>query len=351
MEDITVVVVNYNGIRTVVETIESIYAMEGICPQVILVDDGSTDGSPQAVRERFPDLRMIVKPANTRQVNSLRNEGIRAATTEKVFITDNDIRFDPKCLQEMLAVMNADDQVACCIPRLMYREQPDRINMCGGRIHYIGAYISPERDKTLAEAHLQTGFGVGGGIALFRRAVFEQVGGFDEDYMLAWGDDGELQQRMLLAGYQSRYVHTAFALHEAKPFTKARHYRAIGQTYNRWLLLLTHYDVRTLVLMFPMLFIYELVQFTFLCINGLPSLYFQGNAKVIRALPLIRSKRRRIQAMKRAADRDIVFAGPILVTTSRVGFGNVVRLAIGSVSAIFSVYWKLITPLLRRAAA
>lgn len=347
MEKISVVVLNYNGIRTVVDTIQSLYNMKGVEVAVILVDDGSTDGSPEAVKQKFPAVQQIVMPANTRNVSYLRNLGIKSATTDKVFLTDNDIHFDPNAMLEMLKVMNGDPNVVCCLPRLMYKEMPDIINMCGGRIHYIGAYITTGRDKKLDETQLVDTLSVGGGCALLNREIFMQVGGFDEDFMLAWGDDGELHQRFLLAGYKSMYVHNAFGYHEAKPFTKAREYRALGQTYNRWLLLLTHYDKRTLVLMLPALLLYELIQLTFFTINGIPQLYFQANWKVIKAMPMIKRNRTRKQALKKAMDKDIVFAGPILVTTSKVGFGKVVVTAINAVSLILKGYWKLIRPLLR----
>ncbi len=347
MENIDVVIVNYNGIRTILNTIQSIYDMEGLSPHIILMDDGSTDGSPQAVAQAFPEVEIIISEQNTKAVNKLRNRGMARARTDKVLLTDNDITFDPHCLREMINVMNSGQKVACCIPRLMYQEHPDRINMCGGKIHYIAAFISPERDKLLSEANLHTGFGVGGGIALFKREVFEAIGGFDEDYMLAWGDDGELQQRILLAGYQVQYVHSAFGLHEAKPFTKERHYRATGQIFNRWLLLLTHYDTRTLLLMLPMLLMYEIVQLCFFTIKGIPGLYFQGNLKLLRSIPLVWKKRQRIQAIKCVSDKEIVFSGPIFVVKSSSGLGRLVEHVIHGISNILNVYWRIISPLIR----
>ena len=348
MENIDVVVVNYNGIRTILSTIRSIYALKGVNPHIILMDDGSNDGSPEAVAETFPLVEIVTSPQNTKAVNSLRNNGIARAKTDKVLLTDNDINFDPECLQEMLRAMAQDTKIACCIPRLMYQEHPDRINMCGGKIHYIAAFISPERDKLLSEANLHTGFGVGGGIALFKRQVFEAVGGFDEDYMLAWGDDGELQQRFLLAGHTVQYVHSAFGLHEAKPFTKERHYRATGQIFNRWLLLLTHYDARTLVLMFPMLLLYELIQLSFFTLKGIPQLYLKGNLKLLESLPMVLAKRKRIQSFKCVSDKEVVFSGPIFVVKSTSGLGRMVNYAISGVSKILNGYWALITPLLKK---
>ena len=349
MEKISAAILNFNGQRTLLKTIEALYAQEGYDVEVVLVDDASTDGSPEAALAAFPRVKLIQMPENTKDVSRLRNMGIRASSTEKVLLVDNDHVLAPNCLHELATAMDEDPSVGCCLPRLMYLDQPDKVNMCGVRMHYIGASIDTERNKALGEAELQTRIGIGGGVALFRRQVFDYVGGFDEDFMLAWGDDGELHQRILLAGYKSLYVHSAQGLHEVKEFNEARSYRALGQTYNRWLFLLTHYDLRTLILIAPALMFYELIQFGYLTINGFPKLYLEANWKVIRALPLIKEKRKAKQAIKRASDRDLLDAGPILVVTSKVGFNPLINFAIQSVSTLLNSYWYLVRGLLKKS--
>src|SRR5690606_1394491 len=127
MKDLSVVVVNYNGISTVLETIESIYRLEGVRPSIVLIDDGSTDGSPAAVKERFPEVEVHAEPANTKNVNRLRNKGLRQAKTKYVLLTDNDVVFDSRFAVEMLSAFEADDRVAVCLPRLMDLEEKSRL--------------------------------------------------------------------------------------------------------------------------------------------------------------------------------------------------------------------------------
>ncbi len=347
MEKIAAVILNFNGKRTLLDTIAALYAQQGFVVDIILVDDCSNDGSPEAALAAYPDIQLIQSPHNTRDVSALRNKGIRASTSEKVLLVDNDHILQPACLQQLVDAMDNDPMVGCCLPRLMYLDQPDKVNMCGVQMHFIGASIDTQRNKLLTHTDLKNHIGIGGGVALFRRDVFDLVGGFDEDFMLAWGDDGELHQRILLAGYKSLYVHSAEGHHEVKEFNKAREYRALGQTYNRWLLLLTHYDLRTLILISPALLLYEFVQLGFFAMNGFPQLYFQANWKVIKALPLIKEKRRQKQALKKAPDSELLHAGPILVITSKIGFGPAVKFAIRSVSTVLNSYWFLIRGLLR----
>src|SRR5690606_21725169 len=226
---------------------------------------GSTDGSPAAVRERFPDVEMHVEPSNTKDVNRLRNKGLRLTKTRYVLLADNDVVFDRRFALELLQVIDADNRVAACLPRLMYLDEKSRIYHAGGRIHYAGTTVKAKTEASDEQERAELELGdpqtsVGGGMGLFDRSKLERVGWFDEDYMLAWGDDGELHQRFLLAGYGCLHVPRAFCFHEFKPFDKSRRYRARGQQHNRLRFVLTHHSARTLVLIAPALAFYELAQ-------------------------------------------------------------------------------------------
>jgi GT2 family glycosyltransferase len=342
MKDITVVVINYNGMATVLDTIESVFQLEGVDPRVIVLDDGSTDGSPAAVRENFPDVRIYEEPENTREVNRLRNKGLRFATTDKVFITDNDVIFDSRCVIEMLSVMEAQERVGACIPRLMYLQEKSRIYSEGGKIHYLGATIAPTRNLSEENRSDRPRIAVGGGIALFDKEKLEQVGGFDEDYELAWGDDGELHHRLLLVGYKCVYVPSAVGYHEHKPFDETRYYRASGQLHNRWRFIVTHYAQSTLILIAPALVVFECLQALFYLFQGIPHTYYKGTREAIRRLPAMLKRREEVQALRVVGDRALLFSGPLYVRSSGGVGGKLVAIAVMAVSFLFTAYWHLV---------
>jgi len=117
---------------------------------------------------------------------------------------------------------------------------------------------------------------------LIRREAALKVGGFDEKLLMGWGDDGEFYQRLLRAGFKCLYVPTAFALHENKIVDTIRKFRVAGQTYNRWLFILSHYSIRLIILLIPVFFIYELVQSAFVLMKGVFFHYLKGNLLVIK---------------------------------------------------------------------
>jgi GT2 family glycosyltransferase len=351
MEEITAVIINYNGGSLVLDSIESILNQQGVHVHVIVMDDGSEDGSPEVIKESFPNAEVYREEENTRHVNRLRNKGLSCAATEKVFLTDNDVLLDESCIAALLRVMEADDRIGTCIPRLMYLNEQCRIYQEGGSIHYVGTTVAPNRDTHVSNSESSPRIAVGGGIGLLDVEKVQQVGGFDEDYELAWGDDGELHQRMLLTGYKCKSVPSAVGFHEFESFSKARHYRARGQICNRWRFILSHYSGRTLLVIAPMLALYEFAQALYYLLKGIPLLYLKGTLDAIRQLPDILERRKRIQDLRVVPDREVLTAGPIYMRPSGGIEGKVVSAVVTALSLLFTGYWVLFRPLLPRGVS
>lgn len=345
---ITAVIVNFNGIGTVLETIRSLLAMRGVECEVIVMDDGSTDGSPDAIRREFPHARVEQESRNTRQVNRLRSAGLALAPTRYVLLTDNDVVFDADCARRLLAVMDAEPTVAACFPRLMCLGDPTRVYQAGSLTHYVGATIAAHRGAVDYVSDGSPVPAVGGGIALLDMRKLERVGTFDEDYELAWGDDGELHQRLLLAGYECLLVPDAIGHHEPKSFGRDRHYRARGQVRNRWRFIGTHYGARTLSLIAPALAVYEVMQAGFYLLRRVPHLYILGTLDSLRDMPAIIRRRRTIQALRAVPDKNVLFSGPIYIRSDHDarGAAALVRPVVRATSWFFSAYWSLMQPFL-----
>lgn len=346
MQKIPVVIINYNGKKTVLETIKSIHEMEEVEVSIHVIDDGSTDGSPELVEEHFPEIPIHRMPQNIARLNVLRNKALELVESERFLLTDNDILFDKKCLAELAEAMDRDRAIATCTPRLMYWDEPTRVYSADIRVHYIGAAIGETRGKIIETDDREPKPNSGGGILLIDREKALEVGGFDEDYKMAWGDDGEFYQRLLLAGYRCLHIPTAYAFHENKPFSKLRAYRATGQLYNRWVFILTHYSLATILLLIPAFAIYELLQFFFMLLKKMPLLYFKGNFMVLKDLPLVFRKRAQVQKLRAVSDKNVLYAGEMYIAPSLLAGNAVMRFLSNIVSGFFNLYWKLVQPLI-----
>lgn len=345
---IEVYIFNFNGRNTILSTIESLYKSVNVNISISIIDDYSTDDSLELVKRKYPEIQIYRMEYNTKKLNMLRNKALSLGTSKLIFITDNDLNFDKNCLSELLKVMESDSSIATCTPRLMHWDQPEKVYTAGTKVHYIGAAISEQRDKIYDPTNDKLpSSNSGGGICLIRRDAAVKVGGFDEKMLMGWGDDGEFYQRLLRAGYKCLYIPSAFALHENKIVDTIRKYRVVGQTYNRWLFILSHYSILLILLLLPVFIIYEIVQAVFVLTKGVLVEYIQGNLLVFKKFREVLDKRKFVQSIKIKSDKDVLFSGQLYVAHALIRKYGFVKIAINWLSAFFDIYWRIVRKVIR----
>ena len=340
--NIEIFIFNYNGRNTVLSTIESLLKNLTVDASICVIDDHSTDDSLTLIKDNYPEVTIHRLSYNTKKLNLLRNKALELARGKYLFITDNDLKFDCNCLSELLKVMDSDDKIATCTPRLMHWDQPNKIYAADTKVHFIGGTIADQRDKIYKENTDPPSTNSGGGIFLVRREAAIKVGGFDENFMIGWGDDGEFYQRLLRAGYLCLYVPSAFALHENKIVETLRKNRVVGQTYNRWRFILSHYSVPLIIFLIPVFFLYEVFQIPFVLIKGVIKQYVEGNLLVIKNFQSIIDKRKIVQELKVVSDKKVLYPGALFVAPSLIQNHAFIRLTINTFSYFLNLYWRVI---------
>lgn len=341
-ELIEVFVINYNGENIILSTIQSLLDSVGVKLSITIVDDASTDNSIQLVKEHYPFISIYQMPNNQKHANILRNKALELARAKYIFITDNDLLFDKHCLSELYNFIIKDENIAACTPRLMYLNEPDKIYVAGTRIHYIGAAISEKREQFYNPTEDEPSINSGTGICLINRDIAIEYGGFDTNLLQGWGSDGEFYQRLLLAGYKCYYVPKAFALHEAKLNVFERKYRVIGQTHNRWMFILSHYSVSLIILILPVLVLYEIIEFLFIIMKGLAVQYLKGNYLLLKNFRYLIKKRKFVQSIRKVPDKEVLFSGPIYIAPVLVKKFAIANSVLNLFSSFLNTYWKLI---------
>ncbi len=339
---IEVFIINYNGENVILSTIQSLLNSVDVNISITVIDDVSTDNSIDLVKKHYPNISIYKMPFNQKRANVLRNKALELAKSKYVFITDNDLIFDKKCLSELYRYIKDDETVAACTPRLMYMDEPNRVYVAGTRIHFIGAAITDKRDQIYEEENDLPAINSGSGICLVNREVAIKNGGFDVYLLQGWGSDGEFYHKLLLSGYKCLYIPTAFALHEVKLNVKERKFRAIGQTHNRWFFILTHYKFSTILLLFPAFIIYEILQIGFISFNGMLPEYLKGNLLLIKDLGNILRQRKQIQRSRKVSDFDVLFSGRIFIAPSLIKKYKILGTLVNSLSYFLDLYWRLL---------
>ena len=135
MELISVIVLNYNGRGFLDGCLTSLASQTYSDFEVIVVDNGSRDGSPDYIEENYPWVRLAKNDENLGFAGGT-NVGIRAAKGEFILTLNNDSRADSRFIEELIKPM-ADPEVGVCAAKMLF---PDgRINSAGICISRSGA--------------------------------------------------------------------------------------------------------------------------------------------------------------------------------------------------------------------
>jgi GT2 family glycosyltransferase len=181
--------------------------------EIIVVDNGSRDGSPDMVAAEFPHARLIRNPDN-RGYCAANNQGIAAARGRFVALLNNDAEADPQWLEELLGAFDHGDDVGMAASKILVWESRGTIDKAGHLIYPDGQ----NRGRGTGEAdwgqfdRLEETAWPDGCAAMYRKDMLEAIGGFDEDFF-AYADDAELGLRARIAGFRCLYVPTAIAYH------------------------------------------------------------------------------------------------------------------------------------------
>ncbi len=207
---------NYNGLRHLEECFTSLldidYPKDRL--ELILTDNGSTDGSLDFMREHFPTVRLVETGSNLGFAAG-NNFGAEAATGEYVAFLNNDTRVEPDWLNELVKGLLAGQGAGVvCTSSLMLDWAGKKIDFLSGGLNFHGfgfqpSYGLPLEGQNLAPRDLL--FACGGSM-LIRRDVFLEVGGFDPDYF-AFFEDVDLGWRLWMLGYKVTLTPTAITYH------------------------------------------------------------------------------------------------------------------------------------------
>ena len=318
---VSVVVVNYNGRDFLDSCLEALFAQNP--EEVLLVDSGSTDGAENDAMQRFESRGLqLIRLEGNLGPGVARNRGMAVARHERVLLIDNDVELLDGCLEEMCAALDADESTSLVQARSLIDVDPED----GGRlIHYDGAdhhylgFLSLHNFYTPYAGNESRGVRpVGCAISLCCLALKErmlEVGGYDEP-MFYLMEDCALAYALRIRGYSVVVAEKALCMH--KGGTKGLSLRGKSrklpvqrsrlQSRNRWMYLLTHYRLWTLVLISPALFVYGIVHFAFMVASGHTMAWIRGKLDLIGMAPYLWNRRRMLQGLRRVGDRELIGA-------------------------------------------
>lgn len=243
MPRVTVVVVNWNGREFLGDCLRAVGAAAAEVPlDVVLIDNGSTDGSQDFVRQQFPQVAFVQNERN--DYTAANNLGVARAPGDFALLLNTDATLRPGCLRALVAALDADPKAGAAAPRILF---PDG-RVCSTGIEQRDDLYWIDRDQGRPDPGggdaAQEVLGVSGCCALFRVAAWRAVGGQDEDFHMYY-EDVELALRLRAAGWRSLYVPAAVCEHVGHgSIRKASTWKDELGERNRLLVLARHFPER-----------------------------------------------------------------------------------------------------------
>ena len=209
---VSVVIPNWNGRRWLPDCLAALAAQQMPASEVIVVDNGSSDGSAAYLRECHPAVAVLELGENTGFAHAA-NRGLQAARSELVALINTDVVLDADWLARMVGAMQHGGGVASVACKMLSLGDRGRVYDAGDILRRDGACEQRGRFGRDDGRWDEPGevFGACAGAALYRRGTVLEVGGFDERYF-AYLEDVDLALRLRLAGWCCRYE-PAVALH------------------------------------------------------------------------------------------------------------------------------------------
>ena len=233
------VVVNYEAGSLLLACVESLLAdtSAGI-PEIVVVDNGSRDGSVATLRRAHPTVR-VVEPGGNVGYATAANRGTAGTTAPVVAVCNPDLEVRPGTAAAMLARFAAEPELAACGPALRNpdgsqypsaRAHPALLDAAG---HAVLGRVSPRNRFTRRYRQLDVDWSqprdadwVSGAMLFLRRAAVDSVGGWDERYFM-YMEDVDLCWRLRRMGWRIAYEPGGEAVHVQGASTAARPYRMI----------------------------------------------------------------------------------------------------------------------------
>lgn len=304
---VSLVIVNWNGKHFLSECLDGLRKQRYISFEIIVVNNGSNDGSVPFIKSRYPEVRIIALPQNL-GFAAANNRALFGGTTEFVALLNSDVFPEPDWLERLIAAAGTHPEVAAFGSRQLCQGSPEVLDGTGDSYHMSGlAWRERHGARQQAEDLVAREiFSPCAAAALYRRQALVDAGGFDEDFF-CYVEDVDLGFRLRLAGHKAMYVPDAVVHHvgsattggQRSDFSVYHGHRNLVWTFVKnmpgalfWLLL-------------PMHMALNLASILWFSMRGQGRVILKAKRDALFGIPRMWRKRRNIQANRVASIGEI----------------------------------------------
>lgn len=309
--DVSAVVVAHGDEPWLETCVGSCLDSDGVDVEVVLVDNGCTDGAVDRLEGR-PGV-VVVRPGENLGFAAGCNLGAAHATAPVVAMVNPDTESAPGALAALARVASEPDVgVATCSLRLA--SDRDLLNSAGNDVHFLGLSWSGAFEERAADHDRPRDVAAASGAGMaVRRGLWEELGGFVEEFF-AYQEDAELSLRCWQRGLRVVFVPEAVIVHRYEFSRNPRKFFLLDR--NRLVVVLTLYAGRTLALLGPLLVLQELAMFVVAAAQGWLPQRLRSVGWILRNRRFLAERRRWVASQRTRGDAVLA---PLLATTIRPG--------------------------------
>lgn len=272
----TVVIPNYNGIKYLADCLDSLRTQSCKDFTILVVDNGSTDGSYELLGN-YPEVQSIRFEENRGFCGAV-NAGIKKAETEYVILLNNDTKVKEAFVEKLLEAVAKDSAIFSVSAKMLDMNNPELLDGAGDLYCALGWAFARGKGKKASEYDVPRRiFSACGGAVLYRRAVFDEIGYFDERHF-AYLEDLDIGYRARIHGYKNFYEPGAEVLHAGSGFTGSRYneFKVNHSSANSVYVIGKNMPLLQILINLPFLLVGFAIKILFFILKGLGITYIKG---------------------------------------------------------------------------
>lgn len=277
MAKVTVIIPNYNGKEYIKECLDSLRNQSMKDIHILVIDNASEDGSDNIIEQEYPEVELHRLKQNFGFCRAV-NEGIRLTKTEYLILLNNDTKADSEFVKELYECIDSHPDTFSVASKMLQMHHPEKIDAAGDLYCCLGWAFSLGKDKKASKYNKESViFSACGGAAIYRKAVFEEIGYFDELHF-SYLEDVDVGYRARIMGYTNRFTPKAIVYHAGSGTTGSRYnpFKVRIAARNSWYVVFKNMPLLQLIINFPFILMGFGIKAIFFILKGYGREYLSG---------------------------------------------------------------------------
>ena len=209
---ISIIVPNFNGKKFLKICFDSILNQNYSSYEIIIIDNGSSDGSVQYIYEKYPEFTLIQNKENLGFAAAV-NQGIKASNADYIFLLNNDVELEQDSISNLLKCIEKDENIFAVSSMMIQYNDRSKMDDAGDEYTILGwtRKVGDGKSPDLYTAEREI-FSACAGAALYRKSILDELGYFDENFF-AYMEDVDISYRARIKGYKCVYCPEAVVYH------------------------------------------------------------------------------------------------------------------------------------------